>query len=63
MTIALGQTVLKTVHNSTKLRVRTTDIFNIERIHVNGTINMQLRPGVQDHVNIRQGIPYCLNNT
>jgi len=49
---APNQQVLKKVHDPTKLRVRTTGPFTILRVHVNGTITLQLRPGVTDRINI-----------
>jgi hypothetical protein len=57
---AVGDHVLKKVHNSTKLRVETDGPFIIECIHVNdnSNITIQLRPGVTDHINIRRVIPY-----
>ena len=53
-----GQQVLKKVHNPTKLGVRTCGPYIIERVHVNGTITIQLRPGLLERINIRRIIPY-----
>ena len=55
---ALGQRVLKKVHDPTKLGVRTTGPFTILRVHVNGNITLQLRPGVTERINIRRVIPF-----
>jgi hypothetical protein len=37
---ALGQQVLKKVHNSTKLGLRTEGPYTIERIHINGNLTI-----------------------
>ncbi len=58
MTIAPGQKVLKKVHDPAKLGVRTTGPYNIEHTHVNGTLTIELRPGITEHINIRNVIPY-----
>jgi len=55
---APNQQVLKKVHDPTKLGVRTTGPFTILRVHVNGTITLQLRPGVTERINIRRVIPF-----
>ena len=55
---ALGQKDLKKVHNPTKLGVRTSGPYTIERVHVNGTLSIELRPGVTERINIRRVIPY-----
>ena len=53
-----GQKVLKKVHNPTKLGVRTSGPYPIERVHVNGNLTIKLRPGVTERINIRRLIPY-----
>ena len=53
-----GQKVLKKVHNPTKLGVRTSGPYPIERVHVNGNLTILLRPGVTERINIRRIIPY-----
>ena len=53
-----GQKVLKKVHDPTKLGVRTTGPYSIERVHVNGTLTIQLRSGITERINIRRLIPY-----
>ena len=55
---ASGQQVLKKVHDPTKLGVRTSGPYTIDRVHVNGTITIQLRPGVTERINIRRVIPF-----
>ena len=54
-----GQKILKKVHNPTKLGVRTSGPYTIQRVHVNGTITIQLRQGISERINIRRVIPYC----
>ena len=53
-----GQKVLKLVHKPTKLGRRTFGPFTIQRVHVNGNITMQLRPGLSERINVRRVIPY-----
>ena len=53
-----GQKILKKVHNPTKLGVRTSGPYTIQRVHVNGTITIQLRQGISERINIRRVIPY-----
>ena len=48
-----GQKVLKKVHNPTKLGVRTSGPYPIERVHVNGNLTIKLRPSVTKRINIR----------
>ena len=55
---APGQQVLKKVHDPTKLGVRTAGPYTIERVHVNGTVTIELRQGVTERINIRRLIPY-----
>ena len=55
---AVGQRVLKKVHNPTKLGVRTEGPYTIERVHVNGNLTIQLCSGVTERINIRRVIPY-----
>jgi hypothetical protein len=55
---APGQKVLKKVHDPTKLGVRTTGPYNIEQVHVNGMLTIELRPGITKRINIRNVIPY-----
>ena len=55
---AAGEQVLKKVHNPTSLGVRTNGPYTIERVHVNGTLTIQLRQGVTERINIRRIVPY-----
>ncbi len=55
---AVGQQVLKKVHNPTKLGVRTEGPYPIERVHINGNVTILLRPGVTERINIRRIQPY-----
>ena len=55
---AAGEQVLKKVHNPTSLGVRTNGPYTIERVHVNGTLTITLRPGVTERINIRRLVPY-----
>ena len=32
--------------------------FTIQRVHVNGNITMELRPGLSDGINVSRVIPY-----
>ena len=55
----IGQQVLK--YDNTikgKLTVKTSGPFEIVRVHVNGTVTIQLRAGVTERINIRRTIPY-----
>jgi hypothetical protein len=55
---ALGQQVLKKVHNPTKLGVRSEGPYTIECIHVNGNLTILLREGITECINIRRVLPY-----
>ena len=55
---APGQRVLKKVHDPTKLGVRKTGPYVIEQAHVNGTVTIELRPGITERINIRRIEPY-----
>ena len=59
---APNQKVLKKVHDPTKLGIRTSGPYNIKKVHVNGTVTMELRPGVSERINIRRVIPYREND-
>jgi hypothetical protein len=53
-----GQQVLKKIHEPTKLGERTEGPYQIQSVHVNGTLTIILRPGVTERINIRRVIPY-----
>ncbi len=55
---ALGQQVLKKVHDSTNLGVRTEGPYTIECIHVNGNLTICLHEGITERINIRRVLPY-----
>jgi hypothetical protein len=52
---ALGQQVLKKVHNPTKLEVRTEGPYTSERIHINGNLTTLLC----ECINIHRVLLYC----
>jgi hypothetical protein len=52
------QQVLKQVHKPTKLGDHTTGPYTVQQVHVNGSITIQLRPGVTERLNIRRVRPY-----
>jgi hypothetical protein len=56
---ALGQQVLKNVHNPTKLGGRTEGPYTIECVHVNGNLTMLLHDGISKCINIWRVLPYC----
>jgi hypothetical protein len=56
---APGQQVLKKVHDPTRLGVRTDGPYTIEHVHVNGNLNILLREGITERINIRRVLPYC----
>eukprot|EP00957_Ditylum_brightwellii_P054078 4096274-Ditylum_brightwellii.AAC.1 len=58
---ASGQKVLKKVHNPTKLGLRTSEPYIIECVHANGTLSIELCPGVTKRINIRRVIPFVDN--
>ncbi len=52
------QLVLKKKWKPKKLGKRTSGLYKIEQVHVNGTVTIQLRPGLTERINIRRIIPY-----
>ena len=50
--------VLKKKVKPKKLGERTSGPSNIVQVHVNGTVTIQLRPGLTERINIRRIIPY-----
>jgi hypothetical protein len=52
------QLLLKKKWKPKKLGKRTSGAYKIEQVHVNGTVTIQLRPGLTERINIRQIIPY-----
>jgi hypothetical protein len=56
---ALGQQVLKKVHNPTQLGVRTKNLYTIECIYYNGNLTILLHEGITECINIHRVLPYC----
>jgi hypothetical protein len=56
---ALGQQVLKKVHDPTKLGIRKKGPYTIESIHVNGYLTILLCEGITECINICRVLPYC----
>ena len=59
---AQNQKVLKKVHDPTKVGIRTSGPYKIKKMHYNGTVTMELPPGVSERINIRRVIPYREND-
>ena len=55
---APNKKVLKKLHDPTKLGIRTSGPYKIKKTHVNGTVTMELCPGVSEWINICYMIPY-----
>ena len=55
---APNQQILKKLHKPTKLGERTSGPYTVPQVHVNGTVTIQLRPGVSERINIRRIIPF-----
>ncbi len=41
-----------------KLDKRTSGLYRVLQTHVNGTVNIELRPGASERLNIQRVIPY-----
>jgi hypothetical protein len=54
----IGDEVLKLVYQPDKLDPRATGPYRIDRVHTNGTITIELSPGVLERINIRRVKPY-----
>ena len=52
------QRILKKCWKPRKLDERTTGPYRVLQTHVNGTVTIELRPGVSERLNIRRIIPY-----
>jgi hypothetical protein len=52
------QMVLKKKWKPKKMGKRTSGPYKIVQVHVNGTVTIQLRPGLTERINKRQIIPY-----
>jgi hypothetical protein len=55
---ALGQQVLKKVHDPTKLGVRTEGPYTIDCVHINGNLTIVLHEGVTECINICRVLSY-----
>ena len=53
-----NQKVLKIRHNPRKLGHRTAGPYKVLQTHVNGTLIIELKPGISERINIRRVIPY-----
>ena len=53
-----GHRVLKKIHKPTKLGERNEGPYRINQVHANGTLTIQLRPGLFERINIRRVKPY-----
>ena len=52
------QKVLKKTWKPRKLGMRTIGPYTILQTHVNGTVTIELRPGISERLNIQRIIPY-----
>jgi len=52
------QRVLKKRWKPRKLDERTSGPYRVLQTHVNGTVTIELRPGISERINIRRIIPY-----
>jgi transposase InsO family protein len=55
---AIGDEILKLTYFPDKLEPRATGPFTITRVHANGTLSIQLSPGVIERINLRRVKPY-----
>jgi hypothetical protein len=53
-----NQKVLKKRHKTSKLGQRTSGPYKIIQIHVNGTLTLELKPGISERIHIHRVIPY-----
>jgi hypothetical protein len=53
-----NQRVLKIRHKPCKLGYRTAGPYKVLQTHVNGTLTIELKPGISERINIRRVIPY-----
>jgi hypothetical protein len=53
-----GQHILKKHWKPRKLDARTSGPYRVLQTHVNGTVTIELRPGVSERLNIWRVIPY-----
>jgi len=53
-----GHCVLKKIYKPTKLGEQNEGPYRINQVHANGTLTIQLRPGLFERINIRRVKPY-----
>ena len=54
----IGQEVLKLVYKPDKLEARAIGPYTVTQVHTNGTLSIQISPGVIERINIRRVKPY-----
>ena len=52
------QRILKKTWKPQKFGIRTTGPYTIFQTHVNGTVTIELQPGISERLNIPRIIPY-----
>jgi hypothetical protein len=53
-----NQEVLKKRYKSQKLGQKTSGPYKLFQTHVNGTVRVELKPGISERINIDRAIPY-----
>ena len=53
----IGHQVWKKLYKPTKLGLHASGPHNIIQVHTNGTLTIQIRPGVTERINIRRVYP------
>ncbi len=53
----VGQQVWKKLYKPNKLGLRSSGPHYITQVHTNGTVTIQLRPGIIENINIRRIYP------
>jgi hypothetical protein len=53
-----NQKLLKKRHKTCKLGKKTSGPYKIMQTHVNGTVTIELKPGISERINICRVIPY-----
>ena len=59
----VGDKVLKLIYKPHKMQPRATGPYKVTRVHVNGTLTIQLTPLITERLNIRRLKPYWEKNT
>jgi hypothetical protein len=55
---SIGDEVLRLVYHPDKLEPRTVGPYTITRVHTNGTLSIEVSPGVIERMNVRRVKPY-----